>query len=552
MDWAVWYPAAMFGRTLPSPSDPTSRPPLRLPGISRPGLSEDLLREASQRLQVSALVGIALWAISFVLETWILPFIRGEPPHYSRTPHILCLTGVLFSLGVYFVARRGSLSPQRLLDLGLFYFLGATSALVGRLNANDYLQDGQLIVHSPTWICILILIGPIMVPNTPRRVLVASMFAATMDPLFFYGAVWWKSQTLLPLVNILFWWPNYACAALAVLPARLLERLNRRVQRARELGSYQLVELIGHGGMGEVWKAQHQMLARPAAIKIIRPAALGGEFSAACDTLRRFEREAQATAALQSPHTIEIFDFGIERDGSFYYVMELLHGFDLDTLVRRFGPLPSERVVQLLVQACHSLEDAHQNHLVHRDVKPANIFTCRKGQDFDFLKLLDFGLVKTGGTTVDALSLATLQGTAPGTPGFMAPEQLLGEKDVDHRVDLYALGCVGYWLLTGKLVFEAETTMKMLVAHVQEAPVPPSRKSELPISSDLENVLLACLEKKPDRRPASARELSQQLRASRTDAPWDEERARAWWSKHAPEIASGTTARPSLTPVTSR
>ena len=541
----------MSGRP-PSSSDPTSRPPLRLPGTARYGLSDDLLREASQRLQVSTLVGIVLWTISFVLETWILPTLRGAPPHYHLTAHLICLVGVLLSLAVYFVARRGSLAPQRLLDLGLVYFLVATAALVGRLDANHFLLDGQLVPHTPTWICILILVGPIMVPNTPRRVLVAALIAATMDPLFFYAAVWWKTQTLLPASHVLFWWPNYACAALAVVPARLLERLNRRMQRARELGSYQLVELIGHGGMGEVWKAQHQMLARPAAIKIIRPAALGGEFAAACDTLRRFEREAQATAVLQSPHTIEIFDFGIERDGSFYYVMELLHGFDLDTLVRRFGPLPSERVIQLLVQACHSLEDAHQSHLVHRDVKPANIFACRKGQDFDFLKILDFGLVKTGGMKGDALSLATLEGSAPGTPGFMAPEQLLGEKDIDHRVDLYALGCVGYWLLTGKLVFEADTTMKMLVAHVQEAPVPPSRRSELVISSDLETVLLGCLEKSPDRRPASARELSQSLRACRTDAPWDEDRARAWWSKHAPEIASSTAARPSLSPVACR
>jgi len=525
----------------------TSRPPLHLPGATRPGLTEDLLREASQRLHVSALVGVSLWTISFFLETWILPAIEGDPPHYHLIAHLICLTGVLLSIGLYVLSRHSELPAQKLLDAALVYMV-ATAALVARLQADAYLVQGLSTPEGVSWICILVLLIPIVVPNTPRRILVATLVAAAMDPLFFYGAVYWRTRELLPADHVLLWWPNFICAALAVVPARLLERLTRQVERARELGSYQMLERIGSGGMGEVWKARHQMLARPAAIKIIRPANLGGDASSARATLRRFEREAKATAALESPHTIEIYDFGIDRDGSFYYVMEMLWGFDLESLVQRFGPLPSERVVHLLAQACHSLEDAHRSGLVHRDVKPANIFTCRKAQDYDFVKVLDFGLVKSGDMTSAPASMLTLQGSAPGTPGFMAPEQLLGE-DIGPAADIYALGCVGYWLLTGKLVFDADTTMKMLVSHVQDTPVPPSKRTELALSPDLEQLLLACLEKKPAARPESARELGRLLRACRTESAWDEERSRSWWSSYAPEIAREPTQPVSLTPT---
>jgi serine/threonine-protein kinase len=345
--------------------------------------------------------------------------------------------------------------------------------------------------------------------------------------------------------HLFFWVDNYICALLAVVPAHILQQMSRKVQRARELGSYQLEERIGHGGMGEVWKARHNMLARPAAVKIIRATALGAHDSrAARATLKRFEREAQATALLQSPHTIEVFDFGLGRDGTFYYVMELLHGFDLDTFIKRFGPLPSERVASLLMQACHSLEDAHQSGLIHRDVKPANIFTCRKGQDYDFVKVLDFGLVKSERADMERGSLATMQGITTGTPGFMSPEQARSDQDLDHRADLYSLGCVGYWLLTGKLLFEAQNPVQMLLQHVQDAPIPPSQRSEVLVHAELEKVILACLEKSPASRPQSASELKEQLAHCRFDSTWDNERARTWWKKHAPEIATPAAAPP--------
>ncbi len=235
--------------------------------------------------------------------------------------------------------------------------------------------------------------------------------------------------------------------------------------------------------MGEVWRARHRLLARPAAIKLIRPAMLaGGTDADARATVRRFEHEAQATAALTSPHTIRLFDFGVTDEGSFYYVMELLDGRDMASLVAEFGPLPPARVIYLLQQVCHSLAEAHSRGLVHRDVKPANIFVCRMGLEHDFVKVLDFGLVQvTGPNPAHDLtqSLAALEGVV-GTPAFMAPEMIVGHRQVDHRADIYALGCVAYFLLTGQQVFQGGTQMQALIDHVSTAPPPPSARAAQP------------------------------------------------------------------------
>jgi serine/threonine-protein kinase len=226
--------------------------------------------------------------------------------------------------------------------------------------------------------------------------------------------------------------------------------------------------------------------------------------------------------------------------------MELLDGLDLRSLVERFGPLPPERAIHLLRQACHSLADAHVRALIHRDVKPANIFTCRRGLDLDFVKVLDFGLVKqSAGAGADRTQL-TGEGIASGTPAFMAPEMATGEKQIDARADVYALGCVAYWLLTGKLVFEGDTAMKILLQLVRDTPVAPSARSEMEIPSELDRVVLACLEKNPTGRPANARELDLALASCASLLPpWDRERAEAWWAKHMPVSPASATLTPS-------
>ena len=290
--------------------------------------------------------------------------------------------------------------------------------------------------------------------------------------------------------------------------------------------------------MGEVYRASHQMLARPAAVKLIRSEVLG---SSSPDNARviieRFRREAEAAASLRSPHTINLYDFGAAQDGTFFLVMELLDGLDLETLVERFGPLPPERAAYLLSQACESLEEAHTRGLIHRDIKPSNIFTCRMGLAVDFVKVLDFGLVKARDAGDHHEPLLTAPDATAGTPAYIAPEVVRGDAVVDHRVDIYALGCVAYWLLTGRLVFEAPNALQLMFQHAQKSPVPPSQRIELPIPPALDELVLACLAKRPEDRPATAGELARRLTAAVSGEPWTPERALRWWERHHPESA---------------
>jgi serine/threonine-protein kinase len=314
-------------------------------------------------------------------------------------------------------------------------------------------------------------------------------------------------------------------------------------EKGHEMGSYHLEELLGRGGMGEVWRANHRLLARSAAIKLIRAESFGSEGH---ELIRRFEREAKATAALRSPHTVNIYDFGTTEDGTFYYVMELLEGFDLETLVSRFGPLPPERAVEVLVQACHSLAEAHQGGLIHRDVKPANVYVCRYGLDWDFVKVLDFGLVKGAPVAEDKAGRPlTVAGVIAGTPGYMAPEIGLGNPDVDWRADIYALGCVAYWLLTGKPVFDSgPSPMQSLMDHIQKAAPAVSERISARIPRELDSILLQCLRKDPNERPQTMQELAENLRRVPLESSWTQERARRWWLENG---SRRDTLRPAAT-----
>ena len=320
----------------------------------------------------------------------------------------------------------------------------------------------------------------------------------------------------------------------AVLLCRstVLEVEEEQLSEAVAMGSYRLVAPLGSGGMGEVWLAKHRFLVRPAAVKLIRHDVPPG--AAREQLVRRFEREAQVTAALKSPHTVQLYDFGVNDTGSFYYVMEFLNGLDLHHIATRFGPQPAERVVMLLRQACRSLAEAHERGLVHRDIKPANLFVTRLGTEYDYVKILDFGVVKdqSGG---DATMLSN-QSIVQGTPAFMPPEIVLGERRIDGRADLYSLACTAYWALTAQTVFEATNAAQMLQRHVQAQPVPPSMRSELFIPEQLDAILMQCLEKDPAMRPSSALELDSQLAGVRCDTPWTNERAQEWWKVHVPEL----------------
>jgi DNA-binding NtrC family response regulator/putative methionine-R-sulfoxide reductase with GAF domain len=297
------------------------------------------------------------------------------------------------------------------------------------------------------------------------------------------------------------------------------------------VGSYRLVSLLGSGGMGEVWLAKHRLLARPAAVKLIRHDVTSG--AAREQLVRRFQREAQVTASLRSPHTVQLYDFGVNDGGSFYYVMEFLDGLDLHRIVTRFGPQPAERVVMFLRQACRSLAEAHERGLVHRDIKPANLFVTRLGTEYDHLKVLDFGVVKE--QSVDDATSLTNPGMAQGTPAFMAPEIVLADRPIDGRADLYSLACTACWVLTAQTLFEASTPAQMLLHHAQTRPLPPSQRSELPIPKQLEVILMKCLEKDPANRPRSALELESELTGVRGEEAWTMKRAQQWWETHSPD-----------------
>jgi eukaryotic-like serine/threonine-protein kinase len=501
---------------------------------------EELLSEEVRRLSVFAAIAAAVWTFGLFMDLVFLPA-TGYPkaPNWRAVP--VEVFGSTASLAMYLFARLSKTRPQIKTDAG-FAFMIANAFAIALLNAWA-MPPVAFEIRQLSWVTILILVYSMIAPSTPRRTLMASLAAATMDPVCYALAhVLDLPAPSLPTAVVLCW-PNYACAVIAMVPSKVLQRFRRRLREAQELGSYHLVELLGRGGMGEVWRAEHRLLARQAAVKLVRPEVLGARNEEEARVLlRRFEREAQATSALSSPHTIQVFDFGITQEGTFYYVMELLAGRDLESLVREFGPVPASRAIFLLRQVAHSLADAHARDLVHRDIKPANIYVCRMGLEFDFIKVLDFGLVKSNARARTTDSLATLDHTTTGTPAYMAPEIILGSTDVDRRADVYALGCVAYYLLTGELVFQADTAMKMLVEHLHTEPVPPSARTELPIPEELDRLVLACLQKDPRKRPQSAGELFRMAMKCQSCEGWTSDIAEGWWQTHLADLSGPLTA----------
>jgi len=316
-----------------------------------------------------------------------------------------------------------------------------------------------------------------------------------------------------------------------VLAERRAETL---LEQARQLGSYQLEERIGRGGMGEVWRARHRMLARPAAIKLIRGEVLGDDRER---VEARFEREARVLAGLRSPNTVSVFDFGRTLDGRLFLVMELLHGLPLDRVLKLERPLPAERDVPLLIGACHSLSEAHAAGIVHRDVKPANLFLCHEGDGFERVKVLDFGLVK------DTRSVQlSMEGKISGTPEYMAPEQAHG-GELDGRADLYSLGCTAFHLLAGRPVFREPSDVATLLAHQVQPPPALSSVTDARVPPELEALILRCLAKQPEFRPVSAASLGRALAAIRFDDAerTTSEQIREWWER----VSVRDTAPPS-------
>jgi len=498
------------------------------------GIPANLIERTPARLVGAALVYATGFFFATASGTLVSVYVARLPFTWAPA-HTAAVVFILFAMVVALLAHRGRLKPETLHSVGLAFGVVASFG-IGIAVFSEPWNPERVEVWGISWVCVWIVVFPLIVPTTPTRTaLIATASAAAGALALFFWTVQPGHPTPNASVIALMTIPNFVCALLATLEAFIIYGMGKEVERARKLGSYELIDLLGKGGMGEVWSARHRMLARPAAIKLVRPEFLG-DSRQATQAMRRFEREAQATAALTSPHSINLYDFGTTNEGSFYYVMELLDGLDLESLVQRFGPVPAERAVSLLSQASRALADAHHHGLIHRDIKPANIYACRMGLEYDFVKVLDYGLVKPSPRAADADAQLTAEAVITGTPAYMSPEAALGQP-VDARADIYALGCVGYWLLTGRLVFEATTPIEMIVQHSKSAPLPPSQRSELAIPPELDEVILWCLHKDRDQRPPDARVLCDRLDAIVTGELWTEARARAWWIRHLPTHA---------------
>ncbi len=499
------------------------------------GLSTDILSQSARRMRVLVLMYAFTFFMAGFVSSLMTPAGRAElraHPEYWYADAV----AIVLALAVAGLTMSKRIPPPAIMNIGLVFLVASNYwiAVAEFINPMRLDNNGWM---GLSWVAVWTSLYIVAVPTPPRKALITLLASVSAVPAMIGFMVATGRSTFQPGPIEFFFvaiFPYLLVVLLAYVCAKVVYNLGREVTRAHDLGSYHLVEKLGQGGMGEVWRANHRLLARPAAIKLIRSSPVGTP-GADPDLVRRFEREAQITAQLRSPHTVALWDFGVADDGAFYYVMELLDGLDLQALVERHGPVPADRAIHLLRQMCHSLAEAEALGLVHRDIKPGNIFVCRYGVDYDFVKVLDFGIAKATVTPTSITNiLATSDNLLRGTPAFIAPEQALGAANVDARADIYATGCVAYWLLTGQLVFTADNVMGVLMNHANTPPTPPSARTEMPIPAELDALVLSCLAKSPADRPQSASELSQRLARIPGYGAWDDKRAREWWNVHEP------------------
>lgn len=521
-----------------APTGPRSPRPSRPSEVrlgSMPMDTEQDLRFVQDRL---ALFGKIVFIISslFLLLGLAIYGLSNPAIALGRVFH---LAGTTLAFGLWRVAKiRRQLSPKVLQGLDSVGTLSASAsfALMGHFLPEPFGFYSALlaIVH-------VNIARAVIVPSAPlRTVLIGSAS--------FVGLV--LSRSLVELspdsvqAMVLRWrmvleatsWSG-AALALAAVTSRVIYGLQERALEARQLGQYSLEQKIGEGGMGEIYLARHAMLRRPTAVKL-----LTGDGSEA--QLRRFEKEVQLTARLTHPNTISVYDYGRTPDGTFYYAMELLSGLTLEQLVERHGPQPPGRVIHLIQQVCGALSEAHGVGLIHRDIKPANIYVCQRGGMPDFVKVLDFGLVREvrddGSITRSNINFIV------GTPLYLSPEAILSPDQIDLRADIYGLGGVLYLLLTGTTPFTGRSVVEICGHQLHTSPQPVSAHARGPISEELERIVLACLAKDPADRPQNARELAHSLSACPEAKSWTEADAEAWWRAQPPEACEmpGCDPRP--------
>ena len=510
------------------------------------GFTDELAHVLRTRLRLAILIFLVGFALQFLRSLLLQGFAFGHRP--TRLVLGDCEIIVLAIASALLWSRWPlSLTTLRVVELTVF---GMLAAFLGWLQIDTYHDGALLNALAPGhermvfrlvgtsaafgWSLLIVLYGA-FIPNTWRRcagvvaglaVLPVALLVADSQ---LDGTTGTHVLSVLPEMILLM----ATAAAIAVFGTHRTRELQKKAHEAQRIGQYRLKRVLGFGGMGTVYLAEHLLLRRPCAVKLISPHQAGDP-----RTLMRFEREVQAAAALTHWNTVEVFDYGHTEDGTFYYVMEYLPGMNLEDMVERHGPLPPERAVHLVRQVCQALREAHGVSLIHRDIKPSNIIACERGGVYDVAKLLDFGLVKTFGTGIDSVKL-TRDGAFSGSPAFMSPEQARGRAQLDARSDIYNVGAVAYFLMTGKLTFDRQSALEMLHAHAFEPLVPgPEFKESVP--AGLQRVILRCLEKDPDRRYPDAATLEKALAACKGMREWTPERAEEWWRLQGDGTALGS------------
>lgn len=491
---------------------------------------QSLLRS---RLQTAAIVSLFCMTAFFVRSL----FFDQPIVMVIRSVSLIITVGCM---GLLVTPRTLTTRELRRIELLLFgplcalivcleYFFLSEASLTG-----DTGQQVAVVFSATLGLAVLMLTYGMLMPNGWRRTAAMMVF-----PIVATTATMLLARRFLPNVSEAIDEIRAAEAGFALILTGVIatygtytiSTLRREASRASQLGRYRLKRELGTGGMGQVHLGEHQFLKRPCAIKVIRPGQIPDR-----SALERFEREVQTTARLSHWNTIEIFDYGHTEDGTFYYVMEYMRGLSLADLVKRYGPQPPARCIHYLAQTCWALQEAHNHGLIHRDLKPANIFAAKRGGVFDVTKLFDFGLVLLRGEGDNFLNMIGKSSTTPfaGSPLYMSPEQAVGLK-LDARSDIYSLGCVGYYLLTGRPPFEGDSAWKVMVSHAKDPVVPPSRWNPS-VPRELESVILKCLAKGPSDRYATPRALAEALGRCKDAGHWDYEKAGEWWRERAAEI----------------
>jgi eukaryotic-like serine/threonine-protein kinase len=506
-------------------------------------LSDELHELLRRRLRIACTICAIGFSMFLLRNMWRTTDGHEGPDAWDRALRYAMIAVLVFLSTILWTKYSFSHRTLRIIELFMFGSMAVYFAdLQFRVNdperlellarPTDYAVSRVLALgnsaNNMRWFFLIVLYG-MFIPNTWKRCTIV-VLCMTVTPL---------ALTLLKCPTCAVMGPNAGnllfssavflslSAAISIFGSYKINELQHQAFQARKLGQYQLLRKLGSGGMGDVYLGEHVLLRRACAIKLIRADQAGDP-----TTLSRFEREVQAMATLTHWNTVEVYDYGHAEDGTFYYVMEYLPGLSLQELVEQFGPLPAGRAIFFLRQICAALQEAHAIGLIHRDIKPSNIITCRRGNVYDVAKLLDFGLVHEIGSLGDPSSKLTIQGTILGSPNFLSPEQARGTAHVDARTDIYSLGALAYFLITGQTPFVRDTVMDLLAAHMKDDVVSPHQlRPEIP--SDLEDVILMCLRKNPEERFPDAESLDLALAACDAADQWDAEKARNWWRQTA-------------------